>query len=52
MFFALTRICFGLNDIIRLLKQGRPMNNLIERTAEFVFLCVLMAIPMFFSGGF
>jgi len=28
------------------------MNNLIERTVEFVFLIALLAIPMFFSGGF
>jgi len=52
MFFALTCICFAFNYVLRLLKQGKPMNNLIERAAEFVFLIALLAIPMFFSGGF
>jgi len=28
------------------------MKNAIERTAEFVFLIALLAIPMLFSGGF
>jgi len=28
------------------------MKKMIERTAEFVFLCALVSIPLFFSGGF
>jgi len=52
VFFALTYICFGLNDICTVTQIRKiKMKRTIERTAEFVFLIALLAIPMFFSGG-